>query len=251
MKRLFPAGPARGSAGPLRPAGRRSPRRPLRRPSRRTKIRSDRTARDRGTRTRRAAPPVVSSVRRVEPFRLLDVPVAVARQRHAERAGQNQLVGRHPAKAGLGDERHHGVRHRAFGRPQPGRPAAEQPLVAGRRPFELLDGILGMHETLARHRRVGVRAQVHVGVAQQRQNRVIERRGRNLDLAALGGLPILRDDAVAAAPARLRAEQRLVLLGVAAPLLAPGRGSARRPRDRTDRSRRACATPADREGRRR
>ena len=89
--------------------------------------------------------------------------------------------------------------------------------MAGRGPFELLDGILGMHETLARHRRVGVRAQVHVGVAQQRQNRVIERRGRDLNLAAGGSLAILGDDAVQ--ELQLDAgQQRLVLLGEAAPL---------------------------------
>ena len=91
-------------------------------------------------------------------------------------------IQRKPASAASGDHR---VRHRPFGGPEPrGRPA-EQALVARTRARELLGGVLGMPERPARHRRLRMRAQVDVRVAQQRQDRVVERRGRQLHLAAL------------------------------------------------------------------
>ena len=123
---------------------------------------------------------------RVEPLRLLDVAVAVARERR-RRACAPGSARRSPST---------GSRRAAtsgtmasdtepFGRPQARRPAAEQPLVAGRRPRRAArrasSGCAKRWRGIAR---VGVGALVDVGVAQQRQNRVIERRGRDLDLAA-------------------------------------------------------------------
>jgi len=63
-------------------------------------------------------------------------------------------------------------------------------------PRELLGGILPMSEPLPRPARVGVRPQVDIGVAQKRQNRVIERGRRDLDLPPCGRRPVLRNDAV-------------------------------------------------------
>ena len=51
--------------------------------------------------------------------------------------GQNLFVGRHPGKAGPGDERDHRIRHRPFRGPESDRPPSEQTLVAVCRPHEL------------------------------------------------------------------------------------------------------------------
>ena len=135
-------------------------------------------------------------VRRVEPLRLLDVTVVVPREGDAERSRENQLVGGHPREAALRDERHHRVRHRPFRRPETGRSTAEQAFMVRRGARELLRRVLGMAKPLPRHPRIGMRRQIHVGVAQQRQNRVIERRRRHFDLPTRHGFPVFRDDAV-------------------------------------------------------
>ena len=70
---------------------------------------------------------------------------------------------------------------------------AEQPLVTRDRPIELLARVLGVDEAVARHSRVRVGALVDLGVAQQRQNRVIERRRRQLHLAARGRVAVGRE----------------------------------------------------------
>ena len=151
--------------------------------------------------------------RRVEALGLLDVSVAVARERHAERARENQLVGRHPREARRGDERHHRVRHGAFRRPQPHRPAAEQPLVArGRRARAARRRPPDATKRWRGRRAVGMRPQIDVRVAEQRQNRVIEGRRRQLDLPSRRGVAVFGDhlvqqlelDLVAAAPCRPR-----------------------------------------------
>ena len=135
-------------------------------------------------------------VRRVEAFGLLDLPAAVARESDPERSRQDQLVGRHPLKTGAGDERNDGVGDRSFRRPQTGRAMAEQPLVAGRRPGQLLRRIVGTHESLPRHPRVGMGSEVDVGVAQERQDRVVERRGRQFDAPCRRQLAVSRNDAI-------------------------------------------------------
>ena len=59
---------------------------------------------------------------------------------------------------------------------------------------ELLRRIVRMPECRAWHTRGRVRVEVDVRVAQQRQNRVIERRGRQFHLPALCGVAILGND---------------------------------------------------------
>ena len=89
--------------------------------------------------------------------------------------------------------------------------------MAGGGPLELLGGVLRVPERLPRPPRVGVRPQVDVGVAQQRQNRVVERRRRQLDLAARGRVAVLGNDPVQQLELDL-AQQLLVVLGEAAAL---------------------------------
>ncbi len=136
----------------------------------------------------------------------------VAAEGDAERSREDHLVGRHPVEPGGRDQGHHGVGHRAFGRPEPGGPRAEQPLVTGDGPIELLPRVLGVDETVARRPRVRMRALVDLGVAQERQNRVIERRRRQLDLAARRRLAVGGNDRVQQLELDA-AQDMLVLLG--------------------------------------
>ena len=185
------------------------------------------------------------AVRRIEPLRLLDVTAAVARERRVQRPGENQFVGREPLEPGRRDERDHGVRDRPFRRPQPDGPAAEQPLVIRRGARQLLGGVLRMREPLARHAGIGMRPQVDVGVAQQRQNRMVERRRRHFDLAARHGVPVLGNHPVQQLQLDF-AELQLVVL-VEAPPLGHQPAHARVGVEiERDRSRRACARPAGR-----
>ena len=62
-------------------------------------------------------------------------------------------------------------------------------------PRQLFGGILGTPERRAWQRGRWVRPEVDVGVAQQRQDRVIERRRRQLDLPSLGGVAVFGDHA--------------------------------------------------------
>ena len=69
----------------------------------------------------------------------------------------------------------------------------EEPQVTGRGALELLSGVLRPPERLSRTPRVGMRPKVNVAVAQQGQDRVIERRCGDFDLTALGSRPVLGD----------------------------------------------------------
>ena len=136
------------------------------------------------------------SIRRVEPLGLFQMTCGITRERRTKRARQNQLVGRHPLEPGGLRERHHGVGDRAFRRPQPLGPPAEDARVVRRRALQLFGRVFRMLEAPRRPSRVGMRAQVDVGVAQERQDRVIERRGGDLDLPAHDAVPVFGDDLV-------------------------------------------------------
>ena len=60
---------------------------------------------------------------------------------------------------------------------------------------QLFECVFRMLKSFARHRGVWMRPQIDVRVAQQGQDRVVERRGRDFDLTAKEGVSILRDDA--------------------------------------------------------
>ena len=88
--------------------------------------------------------------------------------------------------------------------------------------------------------------QVDVRVAQQRQDRMVERRRRQLDLPARGGRRVFRESPFAAARARPARSVCLVLFGEAAPLRRRSARTRGRDRGTTGRSTRACARPAGR-----
>src|SRR5688500_20373632 len=70
---------------------------------------------------------------------------------------------------------------------------AEEPLMAVARARELFRGILRVTECRSRHAGGRMSFQINVAVAQQRKNRMVKRRRRQLDLAARRGLAILRN----------------------------------------------------------
>jgi hypothetical protein len=88
--------------------------------------------------------------------------------------------------------------------------------VAARGAIELLDGVFRPAKRLSRTTGVGMRAKVDVAVAQQRQDRVIERRRRDLDLAAFGRRSVLRYHLLEQLQLDL-AQDQLVAFGKAAP----------------------------------
>ena len=102
----------------------------------------------------------------------------------------------------------------------------------------------------AASRESGMRAQVDVGVAQQRQDRVVERRRRDLDLAARRPRRRYSGMTAFSSSSSTVAQERLVVLREAASLRDQRLGRARRRPGRTDRSTPACARPAGRAGRR-
>src|SRR5919109_3880926 len=63
------------------------------------------------------------------------------------------------------------------------------------RALELLRGVLGPSEQPAWQRRMRVRAQMRIGVAYERKNRVVERRGGQFDLPPRARRGVSRDDA--------------------------------------------------------
>src|SRR5262245_37113342 len=83
--------------------------------------------------------------------------------------------------------------------------------------LELLADVLGMSKTVLRERQSGGRDRALMGIAQQRQNRVIEGRSRDLDASFLRRLGVSRQhtfhqrDLVAD-------DESLVFQGIVAPL---------------------------------
>ena len=158
-------------------------------------------------------------------------PRAVERQgpgaRGRKRPQQHRLVGRGPGHP-LGRQHLEGLgRDRPLGRPHPGGGATEAAGVARQRVGGLAARVVRPGEP-RRQRHAGERPGRHVGVADQRQDGVVVRRGGELHLAARRRAP-----ASGAAPRRARA---------AGP---PGRAPRRRPRSRA-RGRRARAAPGRR-----
>ncbi len=96
---------------------------------------------------------------------------------------------------------------------------AEDLLVVLDRAADLRGGVLGVALQMTRQLDVGHRLPGQPLVAQQRQDRVIERRGGQLDLARIGQLAVQRNDL--RQQLHLLVEQPLLLLlGPVLPLLA-------------------------------
>ena len=130
--------------------------------------------------------------RAVEHLGIAEVAVAVARDPAVGRAGEDLLVGADPLDAGLGDGRDDALADRAFRGPHAPRLLPEQLFVELDRPAEMLAGVFGVaFEVLGQHH-VGHRPPRQPLVPQQRQDRMVEGRGRQLHLPALQQLAVQR-----------------------------------------------------------
>ncbi len=128
----------------------------------------------------------------VQPLSAVDLQmvVAVAREVEVERAAKHTFVGRHPLHTGARCQLQRFFRDAAFRRPQALRTHTEKLLVRIERTLDLQRGIVGMLETPRRQRQSRRRLRARIRIAEQRQNRMIERRCRKLDRSALRRLCI-------------------------------------------------------------
>ena len=108
------------------------------------------------------------------------------------RPHQDVLVGGHPAEPRPGDCRGRQLRHAAFWGPHPGRPRSEPALVCVDGAGQLQVGIRRPLERRVEHGRARMRLAVGGRVTEQRQDRMEVRRGRELELPALGSGPVGR-----------------------------------------------------------
>ena len=138
----------------------------------------------------------------------------------AERGTEHAVVAGHPLDAALGRDSDGFVGDRAFRGPHAGGAEAEAGLGVVERGLNLVAGVLGIAEA-ARQRHVGMGDGSDIGIAQQRQDGVVERRDRNLDLAALGEAGVSGHHE-AADFGLLAAHQRLVGGGEVAALVHQG-----------------------------
>ena len=133
-------------------------------------------------------------------------PVRLVGQR--QRAPQVALVGGEPADAGarVGGDRL--GRDRSFGRPHAARPAAERACVRLGAAHDLRVGVGGIGER-RRQRRIGHGAARVLAVDEERHDRMVEGRRRQLDLAARGELAIERQHAGAGAALPIDDERQI------------------------------------------
>ena len=108
-------------------------------------------------------------------------------------AREDPFVGGSPTEAQFRENRNQLGTHRAFGGPEPQRTPAEEPLVKAKRLPELGFRILRMRKPM-RQGGIGPRPASRVGVDQQRQDRMEERRRGELDLPAVLQPSVQRDD---------------------------------------------------------
>src|SRR5579862_3709394 len=108
----------------------------------------------------------------------------LAKEPDIQGAAEHAFVGAEPAKSLFGGNGQGLIGNRTLGRPQPGGRNAEHPLVVFASAAQLLAGILGMAVSAARQRSGRIGHAGNVGIADQGQNRMVERRGADLNLPA-------------------------------------------------------------------
>ncbi len=107
---------------------------------------------------------------------------------------QDRFVGCQPLDPLPGDQRNDLLRDRPFRRPHPLRPAAKPLFVKLDRHFDLSGSISRMLESGFRQLDTRQRFPGDIGIAEERQDRVIERGRGQLDLPPLAQLPVLGND---------------------------------------------------------
>ena len=139
----------------------------------------------------------------------VDAALVVAVEVRVEGACQHLLVADHPIDARLGRQADHALPHSHLRRPHAGGPALQQALEQALSHLDLALGVFAMREVVLRELDLGIGGPRRLDVDQERQDRVVVRREGQLGLAAVGQLPILRDDLLH--DLHLRLEERLLV----------------------------------------
>src|SRR5208282_6735559 len=111
----------------------------------------------------------------------------VAAETYLESAAEHALVAGEPAETHFGGNGERGVGDGAFRGPESGGGAAEAGLMEAPGAGELLTSVLGMDERRGELGRAGIGFQGRAGVAEERQDGMVERGSGDFDLAALRG----------------------------------------------------------------
>src|SRR5882724_5110838 len=111
--------------------------------------------------------------------------VAVPEKRHIECPSEHTFIGAKPLEAFLGSDGQRLIGDGALRGPQPRRLSTEGAFVIVARAPKLVARILGMTISAAGQRSAGTSHPRDIGIADQRKNRMVKRRGTQLDLLAL------------------------------------------------------------------
>src|SRR5947209_754360 len=114
-----------------------------------------------------------------------ELSAVIAREEVAGGAAQHAFISGQPAQPGLMRESKDLIGDAAFRRPHALRPHAEDLLMQRNGPRDLLLRVLRMTEALPGQRQSSMGGRTCIGITQQREDRVIERRGGDFDCAAL------------------------------------------------------------------
>ncbi len=112
---------------------------------------------------------------------------AVAREIDSQASAQNTFVRGHPLHTQVLRNGKNLFRHAALGRPHADWPNAEDLLMQIQSAPQLFPRVFWMEKTILRQGQSGSRNGTHIGVADERQNGMIERRSRNFDSSLLRG----------------------------------------------------------------
>src|SRR6516225_1684912 len=118
----------------------------------------------------------------------------VAEKADIQSTAKHAFIGAEPLEPFFGGDREGLIGYRALGRPQARRLHAEGFLMILARKLQLLASVLGPAEGAARKRRGRIGNARDVGVTQERQNGVVERRCADLDLATRSCVAVRRQN---------------------------------------------------------
>ncbi len=127
----------------------------------------------------------------IEQVRLHDIPGPVS-QSHSERSRKHSLARHHPIESGAVHNVYYLLPHCLLRWPQPARRHSKVQLIGVHRQAQLSFDILRAGEPLSRQIQLGTGDPRKVSVVKQWHDRMVKRRGRNLNLAGLLHLPIER-----------------------------------------------------------
>ena len=163
--------------------------------------------------------------RTVEQFGVTDVTRLSRPTLPPSRAAEDFLVGGDPLNAVPRQQRNHRLTDRTLAWPHAARPLAEDGLVTFDSAADVNFGVLRIAVPVGGEIHVGHRLARQPLVEEQGEDRVVERRRGQLDLATLGEFPVERDDL--GEQARCLSSSQCFSSSVVPPALAPELGEFR------------------------